>query len=387
MHGAPGGQTGQNIDDSPNDEPELFMDQRNEERLMKLLIKLVDRYKDNPVVAGYDLLNEPLPERTGAAEKYKHLLEPLYKKLTAEIRKIDKKHMIILEGYNWANNWSVFGEPFDDNLVYQFHYYCWDNPDHLNDISYFLKERDRLNVPVWVGETGERNIKIYFATTQYFEKNNIGWSYWPWKKIDNQQGIYSINAPDGYDKIIGYSNGGEKPPVEFAEQVLTQLLENMKVENCEFLESISQSLFRQIPAMIYAVNYGHDGPGNSYQVNENENSKYYRTNEPVKIVMVQGKNGRRRNAEQAISLSENEWTSYAFNSLKEFTGLVNIRARAVQPNSNIQISLNGDITPITLQDTSWTNFEIREQQFKIGENILKAEVSNGGILLVSFNIE
>ncbi len=75
MHGAPGGQTGQNIDDSPNNEPELFMNPIFEHRLTRLWLKLVERYKDNPVVAGYDLLNEPLPERTGAAEKYKHLLD------------------------------------------------------------------------------------------------------------------------------------------------------------------------------------------------------------------------------------------------------------------------------------------------------------------------
>ena len=228
MHGAPGGQTGQNIDDSPNNEPELFMNPIFEHRLTRLWLKLVERYKDNPVVAGYDLLNEPLPENTGAAEKYKHLLEPMYKNLTARIREIDKKHMSILEGYNWSNNWSEFTEPFDDNLVYQFHYYCWNNPDHLNDISYFLKERERLNAPVWVGETGERNPAIYFATSQYFEKNNIGWSFWPWKKIDNRQVIYSVNAPEGYDKIIEFSRGGERLSKDSAEMIFTQLLENIK---------------------------------------------------------------------------------------------------------------------------------------------------------------
>ncbi len=141
MHGAPGGQTGQNIDDSPNNLPELFMDAKYEERLTRLWLKLVDRYKDNPVIAAYDLLNEPLPKRTGAAEKYKHMLEPMYERLTEAIREIDKKHMIIVEGADWSNDWSVFSEPFDDNLVYQFHYYCWNNPDNLNNIDYFLDLR------------------------------------------------------------------------------------------------------------------------------------------------------------------------------------------------------------------------------------------------------
>ena len=41
MHGAPGGQTGQNIDDSPNNLPELFMDPLFEKRLTRLWMKLV----------------------------------------------------------------------------------------------------------------------------------------------------------------------------------------------------------------------------------------------------------------------------------------------------------------------------------------------------------
>ena len=138
MHGAPGGQTGTNIDDSANDQPELFMDPKYEKRLIDLWVKIAERYKDEPTVAGYDLLNEPLPERTGAAAKYKQELEPLYRRITTAIRKVDKKHMIILEGADWSNDWSVFSKPFAPNLVYQFHYYCWDNPDNLRDISPYL---------------------------------------------------------------------------------------------------------------------------------------------------------------------------------------------------------------------------------------------------------
>jgi endoglucanase len=69
MHGAPGGQTGANIDDSPNDQPELFTDRKNQDRLVDLWVRIATRYKDKATVAGYDLLNEPLPQRTGAAAK------------------------------------------------------------------------------------------------------------------------------------------------------------------------------------------------------------------------------------------------------------------------------------------------------------------------------
>ncbi len=70
MHAAPGGQTGANIDDSPRDQAELFAEKRNQDRLVDLWVKIAQRYKDEPTVAAYDLLNEPLPKRTGAEDKY-----------------------------------------------------------------------------------------------------------------------------------------------------------------------------------------------------------------------------------------------------------------------------------------------------------------------------
>jgi len=387
MHGAPGGQTGQNIDDSPKDEPELFMDPIFEKRLTSLWVKLAERYKDNPVVAGYDLLNEPLPERTGAAEKYKSQLLPMYKRLTAQIRKIDKKHMIILEGANWSNDWSVFNEFIADNVVYQFHYYCWNNPDNLNDISEFLRQRQMLNAPVWVGETGERNPSIYFATTQYFEKNNIGWAFWPWKKIDNRQVIYSVNAPEGYEKIIEYSRGGEKPTKELSEKVLAQLLENLKIGNCEFLEPISQSLLRRVPSKIYAVNYGHGGAGDSYYVKDSTNAAYYRKNEPVKIILLDETDKRKRASEQAILLSEGEWTRYFVDAEGGFSALVTINAKSSVKSSVLKVTVNQNTKEFSVSDTSWNILTLTDQYFIKGGNIINAEVTNGEMLILDFDVQ
>jgi len=56
LHGAPGGQTGTNIDDSPNGEPELFLERRYQDQTVALWVALARRYRDEPVVAAYDLL-------------------------------------------------------------------------------------------------------------------------------------------------------------------------------------------------------------------------------------------------------------------------------------------------------------------------------------------
>ncbi|MBL0356645.1 MAG: cellulase family glycosylhydrolase [Chitinophagaceae bacterium] len=283
MHGAPGGQTGANIDDSPNDIPELFIEKKYQDQLVDLWVKLAQEYKDEPVVAAYDLLNEPLPIGTGSADRYKHLLEPLYKRITEAIRKVDQQHMITLEGFNWSNDWSLFTKPFDNNVFYQFHYYCWARPDNLNGIDQYLKKRDELNTPVWVGETGEKGNAIYWATTQLFESNNIGFSFWPWKKMDTENTPYSIKKPVSWDLIAEYTRGGAKPDAQLAEKIFNELLENIKISNCDYFEDVCNAILTRIPAKIEAENYGFDGFSHSYYIADTTNkSKFYRKNEPVK---------------------------------------------------------------------------------------------------------
>jgi len=382
MHGAPGGQTGQNIDDSPNNEPELFMNPKNEELLVKLWVKIADRYKDEPNVAAYDLLNEPLPENTGAAAKYKDKLVPLYEKLIKAIRAVDKKHMFTLEGYNWSNNWSLFDKPLDNNTVYQFHYYCWDKPDNLIDISGFLKKQKVLNTPVWVGETGEKDDAIYFATTQYFEKNNIGWSFWPWKKMDTSNTPYSIKSPEGWKEVAAYSKGREPIATISPEGTFNELLENIKLENCTYFPDVVNAMFRRIPMKVEAENYGHDGYLKSYEVKDTAvTAETYRKKEPVKIILVnEDPKG------QAIELNAGEWTAYRVKSPDTKNYTISFQVKALQ-QTKILLWLNGKSFDLNITQNEWTEIKINEQTFQKGENELKVEVKTGSIDLDWINIQ
>lgn len=58
LHGAPGSQTGTNIDDSEHDQPELFIQEHNRRMTIELWRILAERYKDEWIVVVYDLLNE-----------------------------------------------------------------------------------------------------------------------------------------------------------------------------------------------------------------------------------------------------------------------------------------------------------------------------------------
>lgn len=375
MHAAPGGQTGQNIDDSANDQPELFMQQKYQDELVGLWKAIAQRYKDEPAVAGFDLLNEPLPERTGAAKTFKAQLEPLYKRITRVIREIDSKHIIILEGADWANDWSVFTSPFDKNLVYQFHYYCWDNPTTLKSIRQYLRYRNRLDAPVWVGETGEKDNAIYWATTEYFEANNIGWSFWPWKKMDTQNTPCSVKIPAGWDAVTAYSRGGEKPSRETAQKAFDGLLVNIRLDNCVFFPDVVDAMLRRAPAKIEGENYGQDGQNKSYFVkNPNQRSKYYRTSEPV--LVNPGEPGRRQSS-QYITLAATEWTSYAILSQTPDEYRLTVRAKAEDAPTEVQIVVDDQIQTVTIPSGRWSEIDLANVALAPGLNHLKWLVKSG----------
>lgn len=372
MHAAPGGQTGQNIDDSINDEPRLFMNPTNQDRLVALWVKIAARYKDEPTVAAYDLLNEPLPERTGAEAKYKDALEPLYKRITRAIRAVDKKHMITVEGANWANDWSVFSKPFDDNLVYQFHYYCWDDPTTLKSIREYLDYRKRLSAPVWVGETGEKDDAIYWGTTDYFEANNIGWSFWPWKKMETRNTPYSFKSPENWNAIRAYSRnmGTAKPSPEMAQKAFNELLQNIQLTNCTFFPDVVNALFRRVPGKVEAENYGHEGLNQSYFVKEPaQKSKYYRTSESVLVETIE--------PGEAIRLNAGERAAYSVNSLETKSYALTVRAKMESVLAVFQVSVNGNSQDVVTDRQGWVEFKLKPVNLVAGANQVKLSVKNG----------
>ncbi|MBL0131853.1 MAG: hypothetical protein IPP43_12685 [Chitinophagaceae bacterium] len=120
----------------------------------------------------------------------------------------------------------------------------------MNNIDEYLKKRKELNTPVWVGETGEKGNAIYWATSQLFAANNIGFSFWPWKKMDTKNTPYSIKKPNQWDLISEYTKGGPKPDSLVAEKALNELLENIKIANCDYFEDVCNAILTRVPAKL-----------------------------------------------------------------------------------------------------------------------------------------
>lgn len=239
MHAAPGGQTGANIDDSWG-YPYLFENKDAQDLTAVLWKQIAKRYANEKIIIGYDLLNEPIAHYFKNKEELNKQLEPLYKKITVEIRKVDKQHIIFLGGAQWNTNFSVFGKPFDSKLAYTFHKYWM--PPVQEQIQEYVNYSKKYNVPIWMGESGENENSWIDSFRVVLEKNQFGWCFWPYKKMDSPRGIASFARTAEWDSIITYAKsprnsfddyGKNRPSKEVIKKALNDLLENLKFKNCK----------------------------------------------------------------------------------------------------------------------------------------------------------
>ena len=104
MHGAPGSQSDQGHTGKA-DRNEFFRDPANVARAEALWTQIARRYKDNPAVAGYDLLNEP----TGTPNS--DTLYVVTDRLYRAVRAADPMHLVFIEDGYTGVQWMPFPGP------------------------------------------------------------------------------------------------------------------------------------------------------------------------------------------------------------------------------------------------------------------------------------
>ena len=254
MHCAPGGQTGTNIDDSWG-YPWLYEDARAQSELIDVWKRIAAHYRNDPTVLGYDLLNEPIPHFPQLA-KYNSVLEPLYRRVTKAVREVDPNHVIILGGAQWDSNFNVFGPPFDKNVMYTFHKY-WTTPTK-DVIQEYLDFRDRYNVPIWMGESGENTDEWIGTFVKVLESNEVNWTFWPYKKMDATSSIVSFAPPTHWDTIVAFAKLPQttgnsenliaaRPSIEDSKQILDDLLQKVSLAQCRTNAGYIQALGMKVP--------------------------------------------------------------------------------------------------------------------------------------------
>jgi len=219
MHAAPGAQN-QDWHSDCSGKPELFNNEFNKDRYLRLWYFLASHYADVSAIAGYDILNEPV-----VPLQDEWMVKDLYVKATKEIRSVDTKHIIFLEGNVWAQRLDYLGRPSDNNTAYSIHAYPPTDftfnfvrglhyPGKAQGMHWDKKKMELLakpysifanlvKVPLYVGEFGVNARDGYYGenawvrdAVEVFKKHGMHWTYWTYKTIANY--VY----PDGIYRYV-----------------------------------------------------------------------------------------------------------------------------------------------------------------------------------------
>ena len=218
-----------------------------QDRYVALWQEFARRYKNRAVIAGYDILNEPCsnndlgdyPWNINSSYKPRwDRMNAVFRRVVTEVRKIDSRHIIFLEGDDYAKLFSGFDKPFDDNLAYSAHNYtvpgfgpgqypgtihprsAAKNSSEVWDLArqerFFLdaegmKFTQQHNVPLWVGEFGsvfngppdENPDRLRALDDQIgiFERNEAHWTTWNFKDV-GVMGMLTLDPSSPYMERI-----------------------------------------------------------------------------------------------------------------------------------------------------------------------------------------
>ncbi|MBP2615134.1 cellulase family glycosylhydrolase [Chryseobacterium jejuense] len=420
LHAAPGGQGNDaNISDNDKSKPSLWESEENQRKTIALWKKLADRYKNEPWIGGYDIINEPNINFTGknpngTDEMSNAPLWKLQKDITTAIREVDQKHIIFIEGNGWGNNYNGLIPIWDHNMAFSFHKYWNDNDDKT--IQFALDLRAKHNMPIWLGETGENSNVWFTELIQLLDKHNIGYAFWPMKKIDNIAGITNVKITPEYEKLLNYwKNGGEKPSKEYAKKALMQIADNYKFSNVEVKKDVIDALFRQVtdgstkpfkhhqvPGRVFASDYDLGRMGSAYldkdfinlwvsdPAKRSEwNSGQQMRNDGVDIYTC---NDTITNHYYVGKTEAGEWLQYTVNSKAGKNYTFDIRYSSTVSSKISMEDASGKLLanitlPATGKNENWTTISAKNIPLQKGENRIRIIFENDGVNLNYFEIK
>lgn len=420
LHAAPGGQGNDaNISDNDKSKPSLWESEENQRKTISLWKKLAERYKNEPWIGGYDIINEPNINFTGknpngTDEMSNAPLWKLQKDITTAIREVDQKHIIFIEGNGWGNNYNGLIPIWDKNMALSFHKY-WNNNDDKT-IQFALDLREKHNIPIWLGETGENSNVWFTELIQLLDKHNIGYAFWPMKKIDNIAGITNVKTTPEYEHLLDYwKNGGEKPSKEYAQKALLQIAENYKFSNVEIKNDVIDAMFRQVtdpstkpfknhqaPGRIFASDYDLGRMGSAYldkdyinlwvsdPAKRSEwNSGQQMRNDGVDIYLCDDKI---TNQYYVGKTETGEWLQYTVSSKADKNYIFEIRYSAIKASKIRLENASGKIVanivlPSTGKNENWATVSTKNIPLQKGENKIRIIFENDGVNLNYFEIK
>jgi len=398
MHAAPGAQSESEISDSDGTARFFTESETYWPITIKIWEEIARRYKNETIIIGYDLLNEPVtPAGYDGID-----LAKFYGRIVPAIRAIDTNHILFIEGNYYATTFDHLYPPFDDNMVYAFHKY-WNETDQ-GTIQYLLNIRDQFDTPLWLGETGENSNVWFYETKELVENLNIGWNKWTHKKLETITSPLSSPSNPNYEKVVNYWKGnGPRPSAAEAEQGLFQMARDLAIDKTTLRPDVLASWFSpdfnvknvpyteiNLPGNIFAVHYDIGNQGISYsdteykQVSSDDNQNvgnrgWSFRNDGVDIEICSDPS-----VDYNIGWIETgEWLEYTVNFTQ--SGTYTVRARITSTGSGkMRIKVNGKPigSDMDIPDTggyqSWSQITFDQDEFDAGEALVRVEILEGG---------
>ncbi len=200
LHGAPGGQSA-SWHQGLRDGGHLFENEACQRKTARLWQALASYFKDDPHLAAYDLLNEPMS--SPGADGYRKVHDAIYRAVRAE----DGRHMVMMEdGYQPASLLPSPAEMGWENAVFSIHLYPGGSSaaEYLERIDRALLDSPaadaRFRLPLYLGEfnaaDGEDSLSWAAdgmdLALERLNRRGVHWGIWTWKYYTAQSlwGLY-----------------------------------------------------------------------------------------------------------------------------------------------------------------------------------------------------
>ena len=399
MHCAPGAQNSGPISDSDGT-ARLWLEEENKELTIQIWREIAEYYSDETLIAGYDLINEPVLPSGVSLEEFRQL----YIDITDAIREVDTNHIVYIEGNWYGTDFSGLTPPWDGNMSYSFHKY-WSETT-LATIQSYISMSQQYNIPLWMGESGENSNSWYYEVfIELLEANNIGWNFWTHKKVEKISSPFSAIVTPQYQTLINYWSGsGAEPSATYAQAALLTFVNSLKIENCAFSPGVIASLTdpeygeiskpystHSIPGIVPAVEYDIGAWGISYTDSDyynngdgNYNDGWTFRNDGVDVESNGNQNGMPYN----VGWTEaGEWLGYTIGDVTPGTYDINISIASTSSNGMFFAQLNGEnLSVVQVPNTggwyNWQDVTIPSVEIIEGSKIFKNQIVQAG-----FNIE
>jgi endoglucanase len=210
LHALPGYQNQHWHSDNPTHKALLWKHKDFQDRTVVLWEAIARHYRDQPWVAGYDLINEPA-DPTGES------VVPFFQRLRDAVRKIDPVHILFIEGNTYSRDFERF-DPTWKNVVYSNHDYAAPGfpssgpypgetagryyDSKAVEADFLKKSRFMIDnvLPIWVGEFGplytgdapkdEMRYRLLKDQLAIYDKHGASWCVWLYRDVGLHALVY-----------------------------------------------------------------------------------------------------------------------------------------------------------------------------------------------------